>query len=492
MKNSKLTKAILAVVAVAALVVGCDKADDPEPKAPADTAQATEAQESVEDRLIYSRAFEAILWANPMLAVYGMAQASRDLGAGNTDVIYTGETPDYRWGGITYNVQSPYWVSTFNVKDGPIVVELPPAGEKARFFSSIMNYQMSSFVDIGSGGIDNGKGGKYLVLPPGYKGKVPEGYIEVRSNTYQHIICMRLIPVDKGRKGWDAAVAFGKTARIYPLSEADNPKPTKFVQASQKLFKPAPQFDISDFYMLDRIVQEEPIFEYDKIMFGMLAGIGIRKGQKFDPSPEVVKILERAASDAQDYVIAKMQSGESFTQFWKNSAWGTMGITPEENATPGTFNLDDGLNYERRVITWFYYSGGWYTKLIMAKPSPTAYMWTAQDGDGNGLDATKTYKIHVPANPPIKDFWSLIAYGLKSRSFINSPKITVSSNDEDVKVNKDGSIDLYLSPEPVKGFEANTVIMNPKEPAFLCFRFYGSKPELWEDNWKLGDPELVK
>ena len=81
---------------------------------------------------------------------------------------------------------------------------------------------------------------------------------------------------------------------------------------------------------------------------------------------------------------------------------------------------------------------------------------------------------------------------MKSRSFINSPKITVSSNDEDVRVNKDGSFDLYLSPEPVKGFEANTVIMNPKEPAFLCFRFYGSKPELWEDNWKLGDPELVK
>jgi hypothetical protein len=94
----------------------------------------SQAQQSklseIEDRLIYSRAFETILWENPMLAVYCLDQANRDLGAGNTDVIYTGEKPDYQWGGVTYNVQSPYWVSTFNVKDGPIVIDLPRPGRK--------------------------------------------------------------------------------------------------------------------------------------------------------------------------------------------------------------------------------------------------------------------------------------------------------------------------------------------------------------------------
>jgi hypothetical protein len=58
-------------------------------------------------------------------------------------------------------------------------------------------------------------------------------------------------------------------------------------------------------------------------------------------------------------------------------------------------------------------------------------------------------------------------------------------------VNADGSIDLYLSPKPVKGYEGNTVITNPKENAFLMFRFYGAKPELWNRKWQLGDPELV-
>lgn len=50
------------------------------------------------------------------------------------------------------------------------------------------------------------------------------------------------------------------------------------------------------------------------------------------------------------------------------------------------------------------------------------------------------------------------------------PKITVSSNDEGVAVNDDGSIDLYLAPRPAKGFEANTVITNPDDNYFLMFR----------------------
>ena len=90
--DSKLTKSIMAVVAVTMLALsfaGCSGTTTR-----GTTAKPAVAQESVEDRLIYSRAFEAILWANPMLAVSGMAQESRDLGAGNTDVIYTGETPD--------------------------------------------------------------------------------------------------------------------------------------------------------------------------------------------------------------------------------------------------------------------------------------------------------------------------------------------------------------------------------------------------------------
>ena len=105
MKNSKLTKSILAVVAIAVLAVpGVSQAQKPK-------------LSELEARLIYSRAFEAILWASPVLAVYCQAEAgTRDLGAGHLDIIYMGKKPNYRWGGVTTNNQAPAFMSYFSLK----------------------------------------------------------------------------------------------------------------------------------------------------------------------------------------------------------------------------------------------------------------------------------------------------------------------------------------------------------------------------------------
>ena len=445
-----------------------------------------------EAQLIYSRAFEAILWASPALAVIAQVEAGRrDLGAGNHDILYTGTSMDHRWGGITYNNQSPYWVAGFSVKDGPVVVEIPPARDDARFFGSIHDVWFLPLEDFGPAGADRGEGGKYLVLPPGYDAEVPEGYIVLRSGSYLHLIPGRTIPRDKGQKGWDAAVDYIKSVRIYPLSEAKSPKPSKFIQGAKKEYRAQPMFDLSDFHLIDRLVQDEPIREHDKFMLGLLDGIGIRKGQKFDPSPEVAAILEKAAKDAQAYAIEHIKTGKSFKPFWEDSAWGGFKVTSKVAAGLASYVFDDRIAHEDRFFNHFYFSGGMYKSFDATKPSSTFYLMTAKDGAGSGLDASKTYKINIPANPPMKDFWSIIVYGTESRTFINSPKFTVSSNDEGMKVNGNGSIDLYLGPKPVKGFEANTVITNPDEDSFLMFRLYGAEPRLWKRKWKLGDPELV-
>jgi hypothetical protein len=482
-----MTKSIMAVVMIAALGTGCATTQQG-----AGPAQGSTLPQ-LEDRLIYSRAFEAILWGSPALAVMAQVEAGqRDLGAGNTDIVYSGKPMDYRWGVVTCNNQSPYWEGGFSVKDGPVVVEIPPARPEARFFGSIHDIWWIPLVDFGPAGSDKGQGGKYLVLPPDYEGDIPEGYIVVRSTSYTHVIPGRTIPRDKGQKGWDAAVDYIKTLRIYPLSEAANPKPQKFIDGSQKKYDAQSQFDLSDFHFIDRMVQEEPIQEHDKVMYGMLAGIGIQKGKKFDPSPEVVAILERAAKDAQAFAIERIHSGEAFQQFWPDRGWGAFKLSTEYAETLGSGNYDRGLFYEYRMKNHFYLAGGIYKGFDPNKPVATAYVMTAKDGSGIPLDATKTYKINIPKDVPMKDFWSIIAYGTVSRTFMNSEKFTVSSNDENVVVNSDGSIDLYLSPKAVKGFEANTVIINPDEDYFLMFRFYGAKPELWEKKWILGDPELVK
>lgn len=455
-------------------------------------ANATSSLSEREAQLIYSRGYEAILWASPALAIIAMDEAAkRDLGASNTDIIYSAKPMDHRWELITYNNQSPYWNASFSVKDEPIVVEIPPARPDAKFFGSIHDVWFIPLEDFGPAGADRGKGAKYLVLPPDYKGEVPDGYIVLRSNSYLHWIPGRTIPRDKGQKGWNAAVDYIKQLKIYPLSQVDNSPKQKFIDGSQKKYAALPMFDLNDFKMINRLVQEEPAQEHDKFLLGMLASIGIQRGKEFDPSPEVVSILEKAARDVQTECIKRIKDGRSFKAFWKGGSWGAFRVTSEVAATLGSYVFNDFMAYEDRIFNHFYFSGGMYKSFDATRPSSTAYMMTAQDGNGQGLDASKTYKIHVPANAPIKDFWSIIAYGLESRTFSKSPQFTVSSNDEAVKVNVDGSIDLYLSPKPVKGYEANTVITNPKEDFFLMFRFYGAKPELWERKWKLGDPELV-
>jgi hypothetical protein len=486
------------LLAITLMIVGCSPSEmnsttEPVPGGSTTAGVAPSSLSEREARLIYSRAYEAILWGSPALAIIAMDEsAKRDLGAGNTDIIYTAKSMDYRWELVTYNNQSPYWNASFSVKDGPMVVEIPPARPEAKFFGSIHDIWFIPLEDFGPAGADKGKGGKYLVLPPGYDGEVPGGYIVLRSNSYLQWIPGRTIPRDKGQKGWDAAVNYIKQLKIYPLSQAENPPEQKFIDGSQKKYAALPMFDLNDFRMINRLVQEEPIQEHDKFMFGMLASLGIQRGEKFEPSPEVVTILERAAKDAQVESIVRIKDGRAFNPFWNGGSWGAFRVTSKVAATLGSYVFDDYMAYEDRIFNHFYFSGGMYKSFDATRPSSTAYMMTAKDSDDNGLEASRTYKINVPANPPINDFWSIIAYGTVSRTFMNSERFTVSSNDEGVTVNADGSIDLYLSPRPVKGFEVNTVIINPKEDYFLMFRFYGAKPELWDRKWKLGDPELVK
>ena len=74
-------------------------------------------------------------------------------------------------------------------QDGPVVVELPPAVPGASFYGTIEDAWYVPLVDIGF----EGKGGKYLVLPPDYKGDVPDGYIAVRPKTYNTMTLLRSI-----------------------------------------------------------------------------------------------------------------------------------------------------------------------------------------------------------------------------------------------------------------------------------------------------------
>ena len=146
-----------------------------------------------------------------------------------------------------------------------------------------MDAWQAALEDVGPAGVDKGKGGKYLILPPGYKEKAPDGYIALPSMTYQGYALLR----SNLESGSDAdiakAVDYGKRIKLYPLSQAANPPATTFVDAIDVVYDATIPYDVRFFESLDRVVQIEPWLTRDKVMIDMLKSIGIEKGKPFNP-----------------------------------------------------------------------------------------------------------------------------------------------------------------------------------------------------------------
>jgi hypothetical protein len=161
-----------------------------------------------------------------------MFQAMRDAKADFNQVVYWSRLLSWKNQTLTPNPDTIYVFPFFDTKDvGPMVLEIPPADDEASITGSIDDAWQTALEDVGPAGVDKGKGGKYLILPPDYKEKAPDGYIALPSATYTGFV----IPRSNLKGGSDAdiakAVAYGKRVKFYPLSQAVKPPETKFVDA---------------------------------------------------------------------------------------------------------------------------------------------------------------------------------------------------------------------------------------------------------------------
>jgi hypothetical protein len=104
-----------------------------------------------------------------------------------------------------------------------MVLEIPPADGETRSPEASTRRGRLRCEDVGPAGVDKGKGGKYLILPPGYKEKVPDGYIALPSSTYTGFAILRSNLKSSSEADVAKAVAYGKRVKFYPLSQASNP-----------------------------------------------------------------------------------------------------------------------------------------------------------------------------------------------------------------------------------------------------------------------------
>ena len=258
-------------------------------------AQTADGKQSIAYKMKVERAAQAAVWAIPAVAIWDVAVATRrDLGGDVGDVVYFSKPMVSRHGFLTANDVTPYVIASLTTTNGPLVVEVPAAGEKAAYFGSFLDAWQVPIVDVGLSGEDKGKGGKYLFLPPGYTGAVPEGYLIYRPLTYAVEVAFR--PVAKNGGTIEEVVEYGKSLKIYKLSEAANPPQTRFIDAYPRKWNTLPTYDINYFKEIDTIVQKEPVLDRDKAMMALLASIGIEKGKPFAPDSETTKALEEGAA----------------------------------------------------------------------------------------------------------------------------------------------------------------------------------------------------
>ena len=260
------------------------------------------------ERATHRRAIEAVIWGMPAVNAELMFQAMRDAKADFNQVVYWSRPVTWKNQTLTPNPDTIYLMPMYNTKDaGPIVLEIPPAGADESITGSVDDAWQTAIEDVGPAGVDKGKGGKYLILPPGYKEKVPEGYIPMPSATYAGYALLR----SNLKSGSDAdiakAAAYGRRVKFYPLSAAASPPETRYVDAVEVLFDSTIPYDARFFETLDRFVQREPWLERDKVMINQLKSVGIEKGKPFSPDADTRKVLDGAAREARAYLDQQYQ-----------------------------------------------------------------------------------------------------------------------------------------------------------------------------------------
>lgn len=459
-----------------------------------DGAPSRETADLVYDNLDRMRGVDVFLKCMPAASVRQLMLGPAAIGMDDYNkVVITESLMDSKPLFLTANTSTLYATPFLDLKkNGPMVMEVP-AGMLGAFNDAWFRY----IEDIGPFGPDKGMGGSFLILPPGYNGSIPEGYFVVKSPTFHVWTFMR----GSIARGLEAAVSnIRDNLRIYPLDAKDNPKPMEFIDGSHKAFNTIHDNDFHFYEHVNDVIQEEPLEMIDPETRGLLASIGIEKGRPFNPDERMKRILTDAVAignaTARSIVwyprVAGSVDNMKGIQIYPgdNSAW-IMGWV-DKNVF---FNGKDGhtMNSDARVMFHYPYTAVTPAMAVTVPGKGSDYGIAYVDADKQPFDGSGTYRLHIPPDPPANDFWAVTIYDTQTRSLLQTdqPYPTVGSQTEGIRMNEDGSYDIYFSPEPPAGYENNWLQTIPGKSWFVALRLYGPLDPWVNKTWRPGEVTLV-
>jgi hypothetical protein len=348
------------------------------------------------DRLTYSRAVEAAIWARPLTGFKAMMDGlRRDGGVGYNDIGYfsTVQNGKFKWS--TTNATTPYVLSYWNVEKEPVVVQIPAEVPDIRLFGALLDAWQRPLADVGPDGVDGGRGAKYLLIASDYRGPVPDGFIPVTQTTANGWLSLRMILKDNSPASLQKAVAYVKQIKVSPLSQVNDPK-MHYIDLFDKKVNLVSRLDADMYRTLYAIIQTERIEERDLVMTGMLQSLGIEKGKPFAPSAEMVAMLDAAAKETQEHMRQQYLFGAA--NYYPGTQW-RMAFPPGVYETRYTGIYPGSIDLDRRGEMYNY---SWGSAERVGKA--TYYINLPADAKGQPLDGSRNYRLKVPANAPVTQF----------------------------------------------------------------------------------------
>ena len=372
-------------------------------------AQEPSAEE-INQRAIHRRAVEAVIWGMPLVNFDRILQATIQNGGAANQVIYWSQPVNWKNQTLTPNPDTIYFNPFYDTRSGPVVLEIPPAGKDGVIVGSVDTAWQNALEDVGPAGADKGQGGKYLITPPGYHDKAPKGYIVLPSDTFQGFVILRSNFKSRSDADIAAAVAYGKRIKFYPLSAG--PQASVFVDVYDKPYDATIPYDTRFFESLHRMVQVEPWLTRDKVMIDLLKTIGIEKGKPFNPDAKTKGILDEAVREARAEITSKYEAG-FVTPFFADTHWAVP--IPKETIDGMSSMFADPNSYatDGRAVM---YSIAYFSARHLG--AGQFYLLSIHDGSGQPLEGKETYRLTIPPNAPVNQYWSATVYDRATHGLI--------------------------------------------------------------------------